>query len=69
MCFPCWPWAKVYLEEEPEQKKDPGVLVWDPIARSMVRVTGVKTVSFIFHFPRVVLSLSNTLGCKETAKA
>jgi hypothetical protein len=47
MCFPCWPWADVYLEEVPK-KKENSVVVWDPNAKSMVRLTGVKPVSSIF---------------------
>ena len=45
MCLPCWPWTDIYLEERIVKKKDPGVLAWDPNARSMVRVTGVNSVS------------------------
>lgn len=49
MCLPCWPFADIYLEEAP--KKDPGVLAWDPTARSVVRVTGVKNVSAEIFLP------------------
>ena len=45
MCLPCWPWNDIYVEERTVEKKDPGVLVWDPNARSIVRVTGVNSVS------------------------
>lgn len=54
MCLPCWPWTDIYLEEREEEKKeDRGVLAWDPNARSMVRVTGVKSVS-IEHFYSII---------------
>jgi hypothetical protein len=47
MCIPCWPFTDVYLEEPPK-KKDKGVLVWDPVSKTMVRLTGVISVSACF---------------------
>jgi hypothetical protein len=47
MCIPCWPFTDVYLEEPPKQK-DKGVLVWDPVSKTMVRLTGVISVSACF---------------------
>lgn len=50
MCLPCWPWTDIYVEKRIVKKdEEQGVLAWDPNARSMVRVTGVKSVS-IEHF-------------------
>ncbi|KAF7857302.1 hypothetical protein EAF04_009543 [Stromatinia cepivora] len=48
MCFPCWPFTDVYLEEEKKKKKrkrkkrkdDKGVMVFDPNTRQWVRITG-----------------------------
>ena len=60
MCFPCWPWTDVYLEDAPKKKKRSrghSIVVWDPINRVYVRLTGV-TVSLYRAFCRVVLSLS-----------
>jgi hypothetical protein len=49
MCIPCWPWTDIYLEDEPD-KKDKGLLVWDPIAKTTVRLTGVMVSLFVFLF-------------------
>jgi hypothetical protein len=45
MCFPCWPWGDVYLEDEPRKK---GVLHYDPVTRTWVGFEGVKVSWMIF---------------------
>jgi hypothetical protein len=48
MCLlPCWPFNGVYLEKEPRKKnkKEEGVLVYDPKAKSVVKITGSVPVS------------------------
>ena len=50
MCLPCWPWADVYIEEEPKKKKPVGDLVFDPVSKTVVRIVGVPAVSDIFLF-------------------
>ena len=55
MCLlPCWPFNDVYLEE-PRRKNntEEGVLVYDPNAKSVVKIAGSLPVSpftFCFHF-------------------
>jgi hypothetical protein len=54
MCLlPCWPFGDVFLEEEPKKKKkknQPGTLVYDPNARTVVKVTGKIPVSLSFFY-------------------
>jgi hypothetical protein len=63
MCVPCWPWSDIYIEKRVVNKdEEEGVLAWDPNARSVVRVTGVKTVKAVsiqhfIHFPLLPLAL------------
>jgi hypothetical protein len=46
MCLlPCWPCNDFYLEEEPKKKPEKGTLVYDPNARTVVKITGKVPVS------------------------
>lgn len=48
MCLPCWPWSDIYIEKRVVNKdEEEGVLAWDPNARSMILMTGVKTVKAV----------------------
>ena len=51
MCLlPCWPCGDILLEGEPKRKKVEGVLMYDPNANTVVKVTGkipVSSTSFL----------------------
>jgi len=59
MCIPCWPWADVYIEDGPKKKKQVGVLVFDPIAKTTVRMVGVPAVSAQFLSLASVVAFSS----------
>jgi hypothetical protein len=44
MCLPCWPWADIYLEDEPKKNKGNDILYMDPTSRTLVKLTNT-TVS------------------------
>jgi hypothetical protein len=51
MCIPCWPWADVYIEDEPKRKKtEVGYIVYDHIAKIPVRIVDGPVVSPAFSF-------------------
>lgn len=51
----CWPWADVYLEEEPKKKKKKpkSVNYYDPVSKMWVKLEGVSHVvstAAVFYF-------------------
>src|SRR6266487_5372686 len=48
MCLPCWPWVDILLEDKPK-KKDKGIVVWDPVSRSTVKLTNVAVSHCLLH--------------------
>jgi hypothetical protein len=46
MCLlPCWPCTDIFLVEKPKKKTEEGILVYDPAARTVVKVAGKVPVS------------------------
>jgi hypothetical protein len=41
MCYPCWPWAEIYLEDKPkEKKKKESIPYYDPVSKMWVKLEG-----------------------------
>jgi len=53
MCIPCWPWTDIYIEDAPKKKKErkeDGVIVYDPIAGTHIKLTGVSQIKVVSSY-------------------